>query len=1181
MSDSCISVRLFGVPRVEQAGTPLPFGRQKGLALLAVLCAEPQPHSRDKLLALLWPLFGSEDGRNNLRRELSLLKSLLGDRLLADRAAIGLDTAALADGRLEIDVHRFETLLAEAGDHDGDDVPGDECAAILAEAATLYSDHFLAGFTLPDSPAFDEWQFFCSEHYRQAAAMVFRRLALWHEARGEFEPAINYARRWLALDTLHEPAHRALMRLYEQAGQHAAALRQYETLVRALSDELGAAPEPESETLHEAIRGRKWAPARLSGAAAAPVAPAQPQAKEPPNNLPTDTTPFIGRKTELAELDRLLSDPEARLITIASIGGMGKTRLALASLRRQLARLEGGQAAFPDGIFWVALAPLEDSSQIAPAIARALDYSLHGEQEPQRQVIDYLRRQQLLLLLDNYEHLADRKGGEFLIELLAAAPRVRVLTTSRTRLNVRGEQLFPLEGLDVLKVEELALLTPAAYATIDNLSSAVALFQATARRVQPGFALNEATLPAVLRICRLVHGMPLGIELAAGWLELLRIEDIDAEIQRSLDFLQSDWHDLPERQSSLKAVFDTSWRLLDREEQATLRALTVFRGGFCREAAETVAGASLRRLHALGNKSWISRIGENRYHIHELLRQYAEQELESIPEASKEVRQRHAGYYTQLLDELYRQMRHARPESAYVALETELDNIRLALGWLTAQGELAVIVDRMMPALFHYMESQLSYHLLVPQILAAEEKAQQLALAREYAIFLTVRSAFFRNEIPLRFYDFPWIQFGFPALAQTAWQLLPTDLIEDGLWNVLLAWQYGYLVDTGAGIERLRALVALFRSRELIWETGLALQSLGHLLVIQARAGAHNEPDGESSVILREAYELLMQMDDEREAALALLFRGYERLLAGDLDSAQRLSVEAQRRLYTIGEQSIAANVNWQLAEVYLCLGQTRQSLDCLYALVDSLMANNHPYLAIPALSQASYEAVRYAGLPEALQLRQRSMTIATTFNAQHGYDWDVWEMGEIYRVMGEPTTAREWFDRAAGRFVGNAIGLAFVARGLGDLALSRGDLAEATQQYEESLRRAQEVGHVWLQIYICARLGRAATQAGDSVAARRRLGEALRLGLSHREPGGLTLAVFAACAAYLKTFDRAALGEEIAGLVIRHPLTWRETRAEAAATLGIEVEEAERRRQAQPFDLGPTIGRLRAEIAG
>ena len=351
-----------------------------------------------------------------------------------------------------------------------------------------------------------------------------------------------------------------------------------------------------------------------------------------PHNLPTSTTPFVGREVELANLAQLLAEPQVRLVTITGSGGMGKTSLALAAAAKQLENTSG-HTTFPHGLYFVPLTPLTDAAAIVPAIAEAIGFTFYEGAPPQQQLLDTLREKQLLLILDNFEHLLE--GATLVDTLLQTAPGLKVLATSRERLNRQSEHLLRLAGMDFPDWE-----TPedaAAY-------SAVQLFLQSARRVQPDYTLSGLDLTPIARICRLVQGLPLGIVLAAAWLELLSAAEIAQEISHSLDFLETDMADVPERQRSIRAVFDYSWRLLNAEEQTRFPRLSVFRSGFSREAAQAVTGASLRTLLALVNKSLLHRTPEGRFEIHELLRQYAAAQLAHQPEAIQFAHDQHSQY---------------------------------------------------------------------------------------------------------------------------------------------------------------------------------------------------------------------------------------------------------------------------------------------------------------------------------------------------------------------------------------------------------------------------------------------------------------------------------------------------------------------------------------------------------
>jgi predicted ATPase len=402
------------------------------------------------------------------------------------------------------------------------------------------------------------------------------------------------------------------------------------------------------------------------------------------HNLPAQPTPFVGREAELTELARLLGDSDVRLLTILGAGGMGKTRLALEAAAAELNNFE-------DGVCFVALAPLKSPEAIVASVAEALGFRFYEGGEPRQQLLDYLRQKAKLILMDNYEHLLDGVG--LVSDVLRSAAQVKILSTSRVRLKVQGENLFQLGGMDYPDWE-----TPE-----DALQySAVKLFLQSARRVRPGFELAVGDLKYVARICRLVQGMPLGILLAAGWLEMLNPGEIADEIEASLDFLETDLRDVPERQRSMRAIFEHSWNLLTEREREVFRGLSVFRGGFSRVAAQEVTGASLRELRALVDKSLLGRESGGRYGIHELLRQYAEEKLDQVPGAGQAVRDSHCTYYTAMLQGFMADLKSSRQMATLAKIDGEIDNVRASWRWAVERGRVEQLDQALEPMAFYY-----------------------------------------------------------------------------------------------------------------------------------------------------------------------------------------------------------------------------------------------------------------------------------------------------------------------------------------------------------------------------------------------------------------------------------------------------------------------------------------------
>jgi len=388
-----------------------------------------------------------------------------------------------------------------------------------------------------------------------------------------------------------------------------------------------------------------------------------------PNNLPIQLTELVGRHVELAEAEQLLT--ETRLLTILGPGGAGKSRLAIQTAADIIAD-------FPDGVFFVSLADISSSRDIVQAVAESLGIALSSDEDVKTQLLTYLTTKSQLLLFDNFEHLID---GAFIVNaILQAAPHVKVLVTSRARLNVTGETVFTLAGLETT------------WASPDEAfqRSGVQLFTDAAKRARHGFVLEPQDLHPVAEILRLTGGLPLGILLAAAWVDVLSVSDIAAEIAKNLDFLETETGDVPDRHRSLRAVFDYSYALLSHEERQSFLALSAFRGGFTRQAAQAVAGASLRGLSTLASKSLVAPSPQTgRYAVHELLRQYGEAELREDTEPSRNVDQAHAAFYAALMEESLALFIRSDQPGALRVVEQDLDNVRSAWRYYLAAGDAA------------------------------------------------------------------------------------------------------------------------------------------------------------------------------------------------------------------------------------------------------------------------------------------------------------------------------------------------------------------------------------------------------------------------------------------------------------------------------------------------------------
>ena len=397
--------------------------------------------------------------------------------------------------------------------------------------------------------------------------------------------------------------------------------------------------------------------------------------------LQIQLTPFVGRETELVELDRLMRDPQTQLVTIAGPGGMGKTRLALEYAARQVGR-------FPNGVYFIPLGGLSRVEDIVTAIADSVYFTFAPVGDRQRQLLHFLGspdEQHMLLVLDNFDHLLE--AAPLVTAMMRAAPDLRVLTTSRIRLNLSGEVVYDLDGMDI----------PDRYhPDVAREFSAVRLFEQSAQRALPGFELHDDDLPHVLRICRSVHGNPLGIVLAAAWVEMLSPQEIADEIEISLDFLQTDARDVPERQRSLRAIFDSSWNMLTDTERDAYMKLSIFRGGVKRAVAQYITGASLQTLVALVKKSLVRRNTETgRYEVHELLRQFAAEALAAGGQVSI-TRDVHCHFFFSLLARHIDNLRGQEQAIAIREIDADFENVRAAWSWAVQRQNtdlIALVLD--------------------------------------------------------------------------------------------------------------------------------------------------------------------------------------------------------------------------------------------------------------------------------------------------------------------------------------------------------------------------------------------------------------------------------------------------------------------------------------------------------
>ena len=914
-----LALFLFGPPHLDLDGTPVKIDRHKAMALLAYLATNPQAHSRNTLATLLWPNYDQGRARAALRRTLVTLKKAgLSEWLAADRETIKLNDQAT----LWVDVARFRQRLGDclAAGHNSDVF----CLPLLTEAVGLYQADFMAGFSLRDSPNFDEWQLSQAESLRRDMMSALARLVRCHSAQGEIETAIDYTQHWLAMDPLFEMAHRQLMQLYARNGQRIAALRQYQTCARILEQELATTPSAKTTALYQQIQrgeGGYDNPAdmplnRFPNPQALRMGPAS----VPLHNFPAQPTPFLGRDNELSEIGQRLQNPACQLLTLIGPGGIGKTRLAIQAAHEQA-------AAFPDGLYFVPLDPINPGDFLVSTLADHLSLSLDGLEDPTLQLMTYLHQKQLLLVLDNFEHLMRKVG--LLAKIVGQAPQVKILVTSRERLNLQGEWAVEIKGMRYPAIADGSQIED---------YSAVALFLHRAHQVHSGFTLSDVDKPYLARICQLMEGTPLAIELAASWVRVLSCQEIAEEIehmvqtQDNLDFLATTLHDVPKRHQNLRGVFEHSWQRLSAEEKRVLSKLSVFQGGGRREAIEAVTGADLALISALVDKSLLTRSEARRYEMHGLLQQYAAEKLRQRLADVEEAQDRHCAYFTTFLKKREGRLRGSDQQNTLADIATEIENIRAGWRWAISQIRLQEIEDALEGLwYFHAMYSWFEEGIETFGRAAA-------ALYQENKLLQDPHIQKLQGRV-LAYLGWFFLRQGLYEQAEDLLQhsLAIFDMLNDKNHRATPLHYLGILAgevgDFAQATDRLQASLVIYRKTNNLWGTAWVLSSLAYHLSELGQA----EPEA-IQVLLHESLALYKKFGNQQGIAAALNNLGYIAFRQGQYTAAKKFLKESLVLRREVGyPRGIAVTLNnlghvtGALGEYEICKTYYREALEIAF----------------------------------------------------------------------------------------------------------------------------------------------------------------------------------------------------------------------------------------------------------
>lgn len=945
--------RFLGGCEILGPAGPVRLESAKTTAVLLRLALGGGREPRARLVGWLWPELPEERASSNLRRAVwDLRRRLVGTDgtplVAASRSDLALDPVV----PYRLDVDDLRAALAGAGAA----VDLADRVGLLRRAAELYRGELLAGYFCDGAPELEEWILLEREAIRTEAMAGLELLVEELRAAGEAREALAWARRAVAFDPWREGTHRAVIEILAAAGERAAALAQYETLCRLLAEELQTEPSSSLAALAERLRSE-------------PTRGAPPIPLPPVHNLPAQATPFVGREVELDEVLRRLADPSCRLLCLVGPGGIGKTRLAVQAAHRLLAQGPAGSPA-ADGVAFVPPLPGNNSGRLVAAVASALGLAPaleEGAGDPRRRLVEVLRERRVVLLVDGAEHLGPER--ELLAEVIAAAPEVTVLATSRERLHLPGEWVAEIGGLGLDAAAGRAAR-----------ADAVELFLQAARRASVGFRAGADGLERVEGLCRRLGGSPLGIELAAGWLGPFDLAELDDELRRDLSLLASPGLG---RRLSLEAVFEASFERLDDKERTALLALSVFEEGIPRAEAEEVAGAGLRTLAELTDRSFLRREPSGRHAMHEVLLHFARRRLGLDPELERQALERHARAFGRLAADLAPALQGGGQRHALATVETELDNLRAA--WRHAVGHrdldlLGQLLDAVAgfcvlkgrfeegeqllgDALTTVAEEHLRSRLLVARAgvrnrlarcLEAEADAREAlergcegsvaAWARFHladAAYLSGRFADARSQLEALAGSDGLASD--PSLAVAVWSRSGRVALEVGrLDEAARAFQGALDAATAAGVEvaaaaavaqlghvayfrgDLDAAVAAFEralaiAREAADRTG-TVQALHGLAYVADDRGRHDE----SAELYREALALCRALGDRRGVAYTLMLLGENARLRGDPERSRSEAEAALEAARGIGSQYLVGLLLGNLAYVEATVGDLR-----------------------------------------------------------------------------------------------------------------------------------------------------------------------------------------------------------------------------------------------------------------
>lgn len=946
---------------------------QKTVGLLCYLLLTGRGQTREFLASLFWPEMTEEIAKKNLRMALSQLRKVLPEYVDIERRLIAFDHTRpyVVDAlQLQEQITQLHQLsLAE-----------------LQQAGELYQGELLAGFYI-DSAGFEEWLEAERLAVLQWASQLQQRLLEQANEQQQTAVALTAGRKLLSWRPTDEAVHRQLMRLLALHQEYHLALHQFEQCQTILEQELGVEVMPETQELYERILRARTTP-------------------RPP--LPADLWPFIGRVAEQKELLPKLNTPQHHLISIIGPGGAGKTRLAV-QLAQQLTHH------FLEGVYFIPLVKVTDGRHLMRVIADSVGCFLR-QTAGEEQLLKFLQDRELLLVLDGFEHLIP-EGKSLLQAILRHAPQAKLLLTSRFRLHVEGEWVFPLTGLSY--PSHIAADPAESY-------EALQLFEQVARRSLPSFDPTTEDQQAIGRICQLVEGLPLGIELAASWVRALPCPDIQQELENSASLLD------------MQAVFDYSLRLLPPAEREIFTQLTIFQGGFDLKAARAITPATPFVLSSLVDKSLLRLESDRRYYIHELLRQYVGQGRNPAGELT------HARYYLSLATSLLPKLQGHQQREGLETLRVEQANLRLAWSQAITAG-LWGEIELALPAVYtsHILRGHYRDLTLLFEQALAHMNPEKLATPAEQHVFYFLSAATAQVYVELE---------NTSKARELAYQVM--GFVPQLPPHELLAYT---LVMVGRALPTLNEALyqhsqEMFAQHQNRWGQAWAVYHLAKHLEWSGQYEA-------AAPAYEQAVALFRVLGEQRWLSHALIALGNIALAQHQVGRAQELHQAGLETAQKFGDSWTKIDCLSGLAKSAVTVGEYGLAQSYYEEILALLRQTGDQERLADMLNALGYVFHLAARPGEARHCYQQSLAIGKRIGDEKAVAWALQNLGDLEFAAGRWGSAKTLYQESLAIFEAQGLGYGAIVswKKWGSASLEMGELPAAEKAYQQALKRAQQ----------------------------------------------------------------------------------------------------------------------------